>query len=250
MSQTTPTDAPTLAQALALTAELRALQTRLNDTIEQLCTLTSAPEFARVVAARLGARQHPGQAWSPQFLTAPLAEPLLMQPERGAQFGVDASIYTDNVQGLVHLLQQPQPRRGDAPFSLIVNHADFDGTLLSVILDARALLAGQQAKGKASWSVMTEITGSTGDALYVKLAWRRGEDWEDRTQRLAFGAAGVVAIEIDNFDPSEVNALDIHLMFNPAARGSLEIRRLTSTFTVTPRQGNVSRASDVFEKTP
>ena len=241
-----------MAKAHKLTAELRQLQDRMNQTIDQLCELVGGHELSDVLpAAAPESSLEPGTETSltPSFLELPSKSPYTRNPTTGLSLSPDARFYSNYRKGLVQLVQQPLPRHADSRYSLVFNYADFDGDLMSVVVDARALMTGQPA-GRARLGLLVETIGNEHNPLYAKCAWRIGKNWTERSIEVRSNQVSVASIEIDRLDPEQVHALDIHLLFNPGARGSLEIRRLTATLSVQPTEEEAVAPASVFENAP
>lgn len=246
------TDAGRHEQVHRLTLELQALRGRLNDTIDQLCQLVSGHEVA---GAPVGLSPLAGpeegsaeRSLTPVWLRLPSASAAASNPASGFRVGPDTTLYSDYRNGFIQLIQVSQPRGADEPYALVVNHADYDGSFLSLVLDASALLADMPA-GPARLSLAVEVRGSPAPGMHAKCAWKVGEHWSERTLQLQPGQLTADSLAIDLFDPSQVNALDFHLFFNPVGRGSFEVRRLTASLVVTP-PSEVPMASSVFETAP
>lgn len=233
-----------------LTAELRVLQDRINQTIEQLCDLVGGQELAELhPPPNPDGEARAENSLTPSFLLLPSKTPYARNPPTGYSLGPDARVYSNYRKGLVQLVQQALPRHADSRYSLIFNYADFDGDLLSVVVDARPLMAGQPA-GKARIGLVVETAGNQHNALYAKCAWRTGKKWNERTFEVRANQVSIGAIDIERFEPEQVQALDIHLLFNPSARGSIEIRRLTATMSVQAMEEEAPVPISVFEGSP
>lgn len=241
-----------MAKAHKLTAELRQLQDRMNQTIDQLCELVGGRELSDVLppaAPESGVEAGTETSLTPSFLELPGKSPYSRNPPTGHSLGPDTRFYSNYRKGLVQIVQQSLPRHADSRYSLVFNYADFDGDLMSVVVDARALMTGQPA-GRARLGLLVETIGNQHHALYAKCAWRTGKKWTERTIEVRANQVSVASIEIDRLDPEQVQALDIHLLFNPGARGSLEIRRLTATLSVQPTEEEAVAPASVFENAP
>lgn len=239
-------------QVHRLTLELQALRGRLNDTIDQLCDLVAGQELgSEPVGLSPLAGQEQGNAERslvPSWLRLPSANASSSNPATGHKVGSDSSLYSDYRNGFIQIIQVSQPRGADEQYALVVNHADFDGSFLSLVLDARPLLADMPA-GPARLSLAIEVRGTPVPGLHAKCAWKVGEHWSERTMRLQPGQLAADSLVVDMLDPSQINALDFHLFFSPVGRGSFEIRRLTAGLVVTP-PSEAPATSSVFETAP
>lgn len=243
-------DPQRMAKAHKLTAELRVLQDRINQTIEQLCELVGGQELAEVLPPSTTDEAAPTEnSLTPSFLLLPSKAPYARNPPTGYALGPDARVYSNYRKGLVQVVQQALPRHADSRYSLIFNYADFDGDLLSVVVDARALMTNLPA-GKARLGLVVETVGNQQNALYAKCAWRTGKKWNERTFEVRANQVSIAGIDIERFDPAQVQALDIHILFNPSARGSIEIRRLTATMSVQAMEEEAPVPISVFESSP
>jgi hypothetical protein len=235
-----------------LTLELQALRGRLNDTIDQLFELVAGHELgSEPVGLSPLAGHDQGNAersLAPAWLRLPSSQASASNPPSGYRLGNETAIYSDYRNGFLQVIQVSQPRGADEHYALVVNHADFDGSFLSFVVDARALLADMPA-GPARLSLAVEVRGTPMPGMNAKCAWKVGEHWSERTLRLQPGQLAADSLSVDMLDPSQINALDFHLFFNPVGRGSFEIRRLTAALVVTPAS-EAPVTSSVFETAP
>ncbi|WP_374674449.1 DUF6478 family protein [Ideonella sp.] len=247
-----PIDAQRHEQVHRLTLQLQALRGQLNDTIDQLCQLVAGHD---VSGAPVGLSPLAGQeegtaerSLTPAWLRLPSSTAAASNPASGFRIGPDTALYSDYRNGFIQLIQVSQPRGADEPYALVVNHADYDGSFLSVVLDARSLLADMPA-GPARLSLAVEVRGTPAPGLHAKCAWKVGEHWSERVLQLQPGQLAADSFAIDMLDPSQTTALDFHLFFNPVGRGSFEVRRLTASVVVTP-PSEAPVISSVFETAP
>jgi hypothetical protein len=244
-----PVDPQHQARVHKLTAELRQLQARLNDTVDQLCELMAGSRVEEALAGLAPAVEEGPvrkNTLQPSFLLSPVATPYARNPSTGFALSPDARFYSNYKRGLVQIVQQPLARHADSRYSLVLNYADFDGDLLSVVVDARSLLAGLPA-GKARLDLVVETVASQFSALYAKCAWRSGKTWSERNFEVRGNQVSVASVNLDTFDPAAIQVLDVHLLFNPSSRGSVEIRRLTASLSVEPIEDTTADVADVFE---
>ncbi len=250
MSQ--PVDTRRHEQVHRLTLELQALRGRLNDTIDHLCELVAGHELgSEPVGLSPLAGHDEGSAersLAPGWLRLPSSQASVSNPPSGHRLGNETAVYSDYRNGFVQIIQVSQPRGADERYALVVNHADFDGSFLSFVIDARALLKDMPA-GPARLSLAVEVRGTPMPGMNAKCAWKVGEHWSERPLRLQPGQLAADSLSVDMLDPSQLNALDFHLFFNPVGRGSFEIRRLTAALVVTPAN-DVPVTSSVFETAP
>jgi hypothetical protein len=239
-------------QVHRLTLELQALRGRMNDTIDQLCELVAGHEIAgEPVGLSPMAGQEQGNAersLAPAWLRLPSPTASASNPPTGHALSNDTRLYSDYRNGFIQLIQVSQPRGADERYALVLNHADFDGSFLSIVLDARALLVDMPA-GPARLSLAVEVRGTPAPGLQAKCAWKVGEHWSERVLRLSPGQLAADSFAIDMLDPSQINAIDFHLFLNPVGRGSFEVRRLTAGLVVTP-PSEAPLTSSVFETAP
>jgi hypothetical protein len=239
-------------QAHRLTLELQALRGRLNQTIDQLCDLVAGAELAGLPLGLSPLAGEDGgtaeRSLSPAWLRLPSAGASASNPPSGHRLGTDTALYSDYRTGFVQVVQVSQPRGADERYALVVNHAEFDGSFLSMVIDARSLLAGMPT-GPARLSLAAELRGTPAPGLHAKCAWKVGEHWSERALKLQAGQLAADSFAVDMFDPSQITALDFHLFFSPVGRGSFEIRRLMAGLTVTPPQ-ETPVVSSVFETAP
>ncbi|WP_374568518.1 DUF6478 family protein [Ideonella sp.] len=235
-----------------MTLELQALRGRLNDTIDHLCELVAGHELgSEPVGLSPLAGHDEGSAersLAPGWLRLPSSQASVSNPPSGHRLGNETAVYSDYRNGFVQIIQVSQPRGADERYALVVNHADFDGSFLSFVIDARALLKDMPA-GPARLSLAVEVRGTPMPGMNAKCAWKVGEHWSERPLRLQPGQLAADSLSVDMLDPSQLNALDFHLFFNPVGRGSFEIRRLTAALVVTPAN-DVPVTSSVFETAP
>lgn len=241
-----PIDPRQLARARELTVELRALQDKMNQTVEQICAIVAGREFGEVVAAS-EAPAHPG--FSPLWLQVAEAQPVIISPLSGQALGTDAVFYTDGRNAVLQVLQQPAVRQADASFALVFNFSEFDGEWMSVVFDARSVLAGLP-NGRAKLNLVAELAGSPAFPAQARLHWRAANHSAERRVDLKLNQVNTAQIDIEYLEPASVSAFDIHLVFNPPARGSLVLRRLRAQLAVEPVIQEAERGASVFEAMP
>lgn len=229
-----PLDHARLRKVHTLTAELRDLQAQINRTIDTLCELTSGPGFLTTVATPIPPAGALQSHYTPTFLHTPGPASVLHNPASGANVSPDARFYANHHHGLLQLVQQPLPHSAHARYSLLIDFADFDGNFISVVCDASRLLAEMPA-GHATLAVTIDAQVTPAHLpTHTKLAWRRGNQWTERGLDLHANRLGVQVVEIPDFDPLHINAMDLHLLLTPESRGSFEIRRVQMHLTVVP----------------
>lgn len=248
-----PVDPRRQEQVHRLTLELQALRGRLNDTIDQLCELVAGAELGSDpigLSPMAGLEQGSlERSLAPAWLRLPSGQASVSNPPSGYRLGNETAIYSDYRNGFLQVIQVSQPRGADEQYALVVNHADFDGSFLSLVIDARALLTNMPA-GSARLSLAVEVRGTPMPGLNAKCAWKVGEHWSERSLRLQGGQLAADSLTVDMLDPAQINALDFHLFFNAVGRGSFEIRRLTLALVVTPSHEEAPVTSSVFETAP
>jgi hypothetical protein len=234
-------------------AQLRALQDQLNATIESLCGL--AADQAIETPGAPGSPAASGRldvTMQPEFLALPLRLGFWRNPATATAISADAKFYSNYRKGLLQIVQQPRPAQSESAYSLVLNYADIDADLLSLVIDARSLLnQAPLPAGRARVNLVLEINGHQHNAMFAKCAWKTGPNkWQDKTVEVRSNQVSIASFEIEQFDPEQVQAMDIHLLCNPASRGSIEIRRLSATLVVQPRPAEAARAANVFEPAP
>ena len=243
-------DPQRLARAHKLSAELRTLQERMNRTIEDLCELVSNREFFAAMPGDVDLSGDLAEATlSPSFLQAPSPDAFLRNPPTGQALGPDAAFYSDYAKGVLHIVQQPLQRHADSRYSLIINFAEFDGDWFSVVLDMRALLSGMPA-GRARVGMVVETTGAAQASMSAKCVWAGAKWREEAPMEIRLNQLCASTIDIDFLDPAQTQTLDLHLVFNPVARGSIEIRRVTASLSIQPLKDDARMPASVFENAP
>lgn len=238
---------PRLAKAHLLTAELRALQSRLNETVDQLCELIGGASTAALLNADvMGRDDHGHLTLTPAFLTAPSAQTYLRNPQAGERLSAETRFYCDQHQGLVQVVQQPSPRQADSRYSLIINFAEFDGEWLSLVVDVRAFLEGFDS-GKCTLGMMLEISGTAQIALSSKVSIKVGDEQRETYFDVRTNQICITQASLGSIRSTDTEAFDIHFVFNPATRGSIEVRRMTFTLDVEPELAMAPRLEGVFE---
>lgn len=239
-------------QAHRLTTELQLLRDRLNHTIDQLCTLVAGGEIADdpigLSARASGEAGSASRSLVPSWLKLPMASAHVSSPASGHRLSPETGVYSDYRNGLMQLIQTNLPRSEDERYGLVINHADFDGTFFSLVIDARALLSELPA-GQAKLAMSLDLRGTPAPAIFAKCTWKVGEDWQERALKLRANHSSADSITVDGFDPAQVQALDFHLIFNPVGRGSFEIRRLAVSLLTSPPVEAPTPVS-VFESNP
>lgn len=238
---------PRLAKAHLLTAELRALQHRMNETVDQLCELVGGASVEALLnrsANKLGSRGE--TTLTASFLTTPAAQTYLRSPSSGTQVASDTLFFSDNEKGLIQVVQQPLPRHADTHYSFIINFADFDGSWLSLVINSKSLLSGLPT-GKAALGLMVEAAGTAQVTMASKITWRGSELSREMAMDVRPNQVCVAQADLGYLDPQSTESFDLHLMFNPPARGSIEIRRLTLTLDIQPEAAKRPQLDGVFE---
>lgn len=246
-----PPDSKSLDEVHQLAAEIRALQSRINEAMDRLGDILSSPGLERAAQRdpAAGAALENGavrNTLNPSFLQLAAPSSYVRNPATGYALGSDTKFYSNYKRGLVQLVQQPLARHADSRYGLVINFADFDGDLVSLVIDGRELLAGLPT-GKARLDLVVESNASQFCAVYAKCAWRTGKQWSERNFEVRSNQVSVASTTIDHFDPQATQALDLHLIFNPTSRGSVEVRRLSLAVTVEPAAAIVPAAADIFE---
>jgi hypothetical protein len=240
------------SQSRQLAGELRALQDRLNDTIDHLCDMAAGRGFIdarREGQAATGVLQTEA-VWVPSVLRLPLRNAYWKNPGTGAAIGPDTKFYSNYRKGLLQIVQQPSTRGSAESYSLILNYADIDGDMVSIVVDGRALLAQTRA-GRARIGLVVEVNGFQHGGLFARCAWKSSPGkWQDRTVEVRSNQTSIASFDIDNYDPAQIQALDIHLLCNPLTRGSIEIRRIGITVIVQPPKSETGPGDGVFEAAP
>jgi hypothetical protein len=241
-----PAESMQIARARQLTGELRTLQDRMNRTIEQLCALVGGHSFE--LESVLGGSEA-APSFSPAWLQMPVAQPVHAQAINGEVLGEGSVFYTDGRSSMFQILQLPLARHADSSFSMSFNMAEFDGSWMSVVFDMRALLAGQPT-GRARINIAVEVNGTALTALTSRVSWSGDHAKGDRHFDLHTNQVCTAQADIDYFDPSLTQAFDFHLILQPPARASLELRRLRVSLTMEPPALVVPAQASVFEATP
>lgn len=226
------------AQALAL--ELRTLQDRLNDTINQLCELVAHQTVTPVQAPLAHGR------FVPDWLRWPQPLAWFDQPPSGQPLSTGTTFYTNGRAGLWQIVQQPLARHRGTGFALGVNFSQFDGEWMSVVFDASALLKNQPA-GRVRLDLVTEVTGSPLENLSVRCVWRGHNHDGELPFDVQLNKVTRQQAEIDYLDPELTRSLEVHLVLSVPARGAVELQRLTLDFTVLPGEATLpAPMTDVF----
>ena len=238
---------PRLAKAHVLVTELRTLQSRLNETVDQLCELVGGSSTAALLNTEVSLRGSRGEPMlTPAFLTTPSAQTYVRGPSPGSQVSTDTVFFSDYEKGLVQLVQQPLPRQADTRYSFIINFADFDGNWMSLVIDAKGVLRNLPA-GQATMGLMVEVTGTSQVAMSSKVTWKTAEHLREVAIDVRPNQVCVAQADLGYINPAATEALDLHLMFNPPGRGSIEIRRLTLTLDVHAEPARQQQLEGVFE---
>ena len=236
-------DTPRQARAQQLTQTLRSLQRRLNQTVDELCALAAGS--VEEVASLQAEASH----WEPALLTLPLADPVRPQPKSGQPLGPGASFYVGEHHGVLQLVQCPRHRAHLARYACTINYADFDGGWMSLVFDLRSLLASVQA-GRVRLVLLGERSCVPVQALQVKCSWR-SEGAEPQSRQALVGATEALQLSIDLgwLQPSLLRALDLHLIFSVAGRGTISLHDLQVTL-VSQTDAADEQQSDIFEEAP
>ncbi len=246
-------EAQRLAMVRKLTAELHVLQERINQAVDQVCDLLAGRELNSVLTAPAQAATINGsvveRSLVPTFLRLPSANVHESSPKSGYDLGGDCRMFSDYKNGTLQLLQMPSRRGGeDARYALVINHAEFDGSFLSLVFDARALLDGLPA-GRARFGLVFDARCTPQVPLHAKCAWKIGDEWAEHRLETSSSRLTVSSFEVPELDPATVEALDFHFIFSPHARGTIEIQRLSVALGI-ETQAHEAVAAGVFESTP
>lgn len=243
---------PRAEQAHRLTTELQLLRDRVNHTIDQLCTLVAGGEIidqpVGLSELNTGVAGAAERSLVPAWLKLPMASAHVSSPASGHWLGPDTAVYSDYRNGLMQLIQSNLPRSESERYGLVINHADFDGTFFSLVVNARSLLS-EMVAGQAKMTMSLDLRGTPAPAIYAKVTWKIGDDWHERPLKLRANHTSADSVTVEGFDPTQVQALDFHLIFNPTGRGSFEIRRLALSLLTTPPT-EAPAAVSVFESNP
>lgn len=215
-------DPQRLVTVRKLTSELHALQERLNQTIDQMCDLLAGAELGDVVST--AAESASQRSMSPAFLTLPIAAVYKNSPPSGYALGTDCRLFSDYQTAALQTIQAPSSRSSEGRYSLVINYADFDGSFLSLVLDARGLLQGLTT-GRARIGLVLDVRGIPQVPMHAKCAWRVGDQWAEQRLEAKSGRMSVDSFELPVTDLSQVQGLDFHFIFSPQSRGTIEIHR-------------------------
>lgn len=234
---------PRQARAQQLTQTLRSLQRRLNQTVDELCALAAGS------VDEVASSQAEASPWEPALLTLPLAEPVRPQPKSGQALGPGASFYVGEHRGVLQLVQSPWRRAHLARYACTINYADFDGGWMSLVFDLRALLASVPA-GRARLVLLGDRTCIPAQSLQVKCSWR-SEGAEPQSRQVSVGSTEALQLSLDLgwVQPSHLRALDLHLIFSVAGRGTISLHDLQATL-VTQADSADEQQGDIFEEAP
>lgn len=246
-------EAQRLAMVRKLTAELHVLQEQINQNIEQVCDLLAGRDLRDAVSGATVAAAQSGnvveRSFAPAFLVLPSPNVFESNPPSGYSLGADCKMFSDYKSGTLQLLQVPSRRGGsEAHYGLVINHADFDGGFLSLVLDARALLKDMPAGG-ARIGLVFDAKSLPQVPLHAKCAWKVGDQWTEQRLETSSSRLTVSSFEIPAMDPTKVEALDVHFIFTPHARGTIEIQRLAISLGIEKPQQESAAAAGVFEST-
>lgn len=241
-----PDSAETLrhVRAQELTLTLRALQRRLNQTVDELCALV-AGQVGEVVALQAEAAH-----WEPALLTLPLPVPVWPQPASGLALGPGSSFYVGEHHGMLQLVQAPRSQDHMARYTCNLNFADFDGGWMSLAFDLRSLLKSASS-GRMRLVVLGDCACTPAQSLQVKCNWRQ-DGAEPKSRQLAPDATGALQLSLDLgwIDPAQLKTMDLHLIFTVAGRGSISLHSLQAALVVDTDTDTGGGASDVFEEAP
>ncbi|TDM05601.1 MAG: hypothetical protein C4K60_12665 [Ideonella sp. MAG2] len=219
----------------------------MNETVDLLCELIGGASVEALLERNPRPHGNRGEArLTPSFLTTPASETYLRSPSSGAKVAEGVVFFSDYDKGLVQLVQQPLPRHADTRYSYIINFASFDGNWMSLVLDSKKLLNGLPA-GKARLGLMIEAIGSAQVEMASKVTWQAAEVSREVLIDTRPNQVCVAQADLDYINPESTESLDLHLMFNPPARGSVEIRRLTLTLDIQPEPVKQQQLEGVFE---
>lgn len=218
-------DPQRLVTVRKLTSELHALQDRLNQTIDQMCDLLAGADLGDLVSGAAGDAEAASQrAMSPSFLTLPIAAVYKNSPPSGYALGTDCRLFSDYKAAALQTIQAPSSRSSEGRYSLVINYADFDGSFLSLVVDARSLLQALTT-GRARIGLVLDVRGIPSVPMHAKCAWRVGDQWAEQRLEAKSGRMSVDSFELPLSDLSQVQALDFHFIFSPQSRGTIEIHR-------------------------
>lgn len=191
----------------------------------------------------------PGE-FVPAFLQRPWDAPVHRQPSNGTVLAPGAKFLSGKHQGVVLLLQKPV-QGGAGGYALALDYAAFDGQWMSLVLDGRAVLA-QVPAGAARLLVNADIEGVPSQNVLFKCSWRHvGQEGQSRQGTPQPYGRVVSELDLGWLRPEDVEALELHVIFPAAGRGSVVVRSLRAVLLVAPTGGGKPGApQDVFEEAP
>jgi hypothetical protein len=243
-------EAQRIAAVRKLTSELYVLQDRMNQTVDQITSLLHGADLGQMMPLASAATQAADGALEhvlrPSAMSLPLPSVFVNNPPSGFALGSggECKLYGDYKNGQLQVVQVPASRGSDARFGIVFNYANFDATFMSLVYDARSLLAGLPV-GKLRVSMAIEYKSEPQAKLHAKFAFKIGENWGEHQMQLKGGRVLVDSFEVPMVDPTRIEALDFHLIFSPGGRGCIELHRATFTVSVVPSAEAVT--PQVFE---
>ncbi len=243
-------EAQRLSAIRKLTSELYVLQDRMNQTIDHITGLLHGADLGELLpvspAASLTADGALEAVLRPSALVQPLPAVFVDNPGNGFVLGVggECKLFSDYKNGHLQVVQVPATRGSDARFGIILNYANFDATFISLVFDARTLLAGLPA-GRLRVSMAVECRSEPQTRLHAKFAFKVNDVWGEHHLQLKGGRVLVDTFEVPMIDPAMISGLDFHLIFSPGGRGSIELQRTSFTVSVVPAVDTA--AAHVFE---
>jgi len=246
-----PVDPSRVVKLRQLTLELRSLQDRMNKTVDELCALVGAGPWQPFDEP--GVRQE--LLFAPSCFHAPEAVPVRQQPDNGAEVAAGCVLYSDRRGGYLQVLQQPLAVGTDvtAGYGLVLQVAEFDGTWLSLVFDAQPLLAQSRA-GKAQLRLSAQALTEPAMPVKLRLSWTASGQKQERDFELHANAHMSFEADLGHWVPAEVSQLAFHVIFTPAARSTLSLRRLVATLVVDevalPVVAAASDSDGIFEVAP
>ncbi|WP_210805079.1 hypothetical protein [Ideonella paludis] len=219
----------------------------MNETVDQLCELVGGASASLLLRADTNPLNGQGKlCLTPGFLMSPSAQTYRRNPPAGEMLSAETHFYCDQHQGLVQLVQQPLARQADSRYSLIINFAEFHGDWLSLVVDARSFLAGFDA-GKCELGMLIEVSSTAQVTLSSKVSINVGGEWTETHLDVRTNQVCISKASLGRISASDIQAFDIHFVFNPTPRGSIEIRRMTFTLDVEAEPVAAPRLEGVFE---
>lgn len=245
-------EAQRAAAVRKLTSELYLLQDRMNQAIDEITRLLHGVDASSVGSGALvGVSQSQDGAIErtlrPSALSQPLPSVFVDNPPTGFLVGVngECKFFSDYRNGQLQLVQVPAHRGTDERYALLINYASFDASYLSLVHDARALLA-DLPPGRLRVTLAVEYRSEPPVKLHAKFAFKVGDHWGEHHLQLKGTRVLVDTFEVPMIDPATIEALDFHLIFSPGGRGCIELHRATFSVSLLPNAEHAS-PDDVFE---